>query len=132
MKDAIAEQPGLSIRKTADKAGLSEARVRQIINGYTSAGRGQYVEVFAPAETIANLMDAVKVPADEVAAAGREDAAELLRQRQDPETVSVDEQDERVIKMKRPAGMTVEEWKRKADELEEEIEWKLNRAAKER
>lgn len=47
-------------------------------------------------------------------------------------SVSADTEDERVIKMRRPEGMSVEDWKRKADELEEEIEWKLNRAARER
>jgi len=75
---AIDGTPGMSRRSVADAVGMSEARVRQIINGYASAGRGQTVEVVAPAATLAKLALAVGVDVDELRGVGRPDAAHEL------------------------------------------------------
>jgi hypothetical protein len=51
------------------------------------------------------------------------------------ETVApADEDDEDLfeLKMRRPAGMPLEEWKRRTEEYREEFEWKISRAARER
>lgn len=50
-------------------------------------------------------------------------------------TVSTDPQDDDDVfelKMRRPEGMSVEEWKRRTEEYREEFEWKIRRAAGER
>jgi transcriptional regulator with XRE-family HTH domain len=64
----------LSARKAAARVGLSEARWRQIMNGYQSVG-GQKVPVFGPPETIARMAAAVGVTSDQLRAVAREDAA---------------------------------------------------------
>lgn len=52
----------------------------------------------------------------------------------DPRNVGDDTDDEDLfeLKMRRPAGMSVEEWKRRTEEYREEFEWKISRAARER
>ena len=51
---AVLAYQGISQRKAAEAAGLSEARLRQIIKGYQSIG-GQRIPVVAPPETIAKI-----------------------------------------------------------------------------
>jgi transcriptional regulator with XRE-family HTH domain len=75
------KKSGLSIRALASRVDLSDARVRQYINGYTSAGRGQYVFVEAPADRLAAIAQALNVSPEELEKAGRADAAESLRAR---------------------------------------------------
>lgn len=77
---AIDASPSLSRRGVAEAIGMSEARVRQIINGYASAGRGQTVQVIAPAATLARLAAAVGVSAEALTAAGRPDAANEMQE----------------------------------------------------
>lgn len=68
-------RPRLSMRKAADRAGLSEGRWRQIENGYQTVTAGQQIAVRAPAETLAHLVHALGGNRDQLADVGREDAA---------------------------------------------------------
>jgi len=80
---AIDAAPGVSRRTVADVVGMSEARARQIINGYASAGRGQTVEVVAPAATLAKIALAVGLDEAELERAGRRDAADAMREQRE-------------------------------------------------
>lgn len=86
IKAAVERRPGMSIRKLADLVDLSEARVRQYINGYTSAGRGQYVTVEAPADRLAAISHVLHISPEELDLAGRSDAATLQRERESTST----------------------------------------------
>lgn len=79
--ERIKSDSNLSIRKVAKEIGLSEARIRQIINGYTSAGRQQYIEVFAPTDTLASIALAVGIDADDMELAGRRDVSDAITRR---------------------------------------------------
>ncbi|WP_019548420.1 helix-turn-helix domain-containing protein [Streptomyces sulphureus] len=76
LKDALLRS-GLSQRKAAERAGISETRWRQIVAGYQRVG-GQEVAVTAPAETIARMALVLDVGADDLRQARRDDAAEVL------------------------------------------------------
>lgn len=76
MKDA-----GLSARKAADGTGITDTRLRHIINGYQPVGRGQTIEVVAPAETLARIAHRLGITAEHLRDAGRPDAAELVTDR---------------------------------------------------
>lgn len=67
----------LSNRKAAKKAGMSEGRWRQIIQGYQTVS-GVHVPVSAPAETLARMAQVVGATPDQLVEAGRDDAAEAL------------------------------------------------------
>jgi uncharacterized cupin superfamily protein len=69
---------GISGRQAASDAGISDARWRQIVNGYMSAGAGQFVSVTGPDETIARMARVVGVTPDQLREAGRPEAADLL------------------------------------------------------
>lgn len=69
---------GISARTAATQAGMSDARWRQIVNGYASAGAGQTIEVVGPDETIARMARVVGVTPEQLRAAGRGTAADLL------------------------------------------------------
>lgn len=71
--------PKLSIRKAAERAGISEGRWRQIVKGYQGTGTGR-LPVVAPDETIARMALAVGVTDSQLDEAGRPEAAEVLRQ----------------------------------------------------
>ena len=71
---------GLSARKAAAAAGISDSRWRHIINGYQPVGQGQTIPVRAPADTLARMASVVGVTPKELAVAGRADAAEELHQ----------------------------------------------------
>lgn len=79
---------GLSQRALAEKVKLSEARVRQVINGYASIGAGRTTEVVAPAETVARLALAAGIVPDDMRSA-RSDAASLMEQWAENETNSL-------------------------------------------
>lgn len=68
----------LPARQLATQIGLSEGRLRGIVNGYASAGAGQHVAVVAPATTLARIAAALDITADQLTAAGRPDAAAEL------------------------------------------------------
>lgn len=68
----------LSARAAAQMAGMSDARWRQIINGYAAAGAGQVVEVTGPDDTIARMARVVDVTPEQLRKAGRPEAADLL------------------------------------------------------
>jgi transcriptional regulator with XRE-family HTH domain len=70
----------LSGREAAKRAGISEGRWRQIVNGYMVVTKGVYSPVVgAPADTIARMAQSVDVTPEQLEAAGRADAAEELR-----------------------------------------------------
>lgn len=69
---------GLSARKAAKDAGMSDARWRQIVNGYASAGAGQTVAVRAPDDTLARMARVVGVTPQQLTQVGRDSAAETL------------------------------------------------------
>lgn len=69
---------GLSARQAARRAGISEGRWRQISGGYQVIRPGVYVPVRGPADTLARMAAVAGVSADELRAAGREDAAQVL------------------------------------------------------
>jgi transcriptional regulator with XRE-family HTH domain len=71
----------LSGREAARRAGISEGRWRQIVNGYIVVAKGVYSPVVAaPAGTVARMAQTVDLSPEALAAAGRPDAAEELRQ----------------------------------------------------
>lgn len=76
--DEARRRAGLSARKAAEQAGISEGRWRQIVNGYQPAGRGQVVTVEGPDDTVARMAQAVGVSPAELRKAGRERAAVVL------------------------------------------------------
>lgn len=71
-------EPKLSGRAAASAAGISDGRWRQIVNGYLSAGQGNYIPVVAPPETLARMARVVGVTPEDLTRVGREDAAGVL------------------------------------------------------
>lgn len=72
------KRSGLSARKAATIAGISEGRWRQIVNGYQVPSAGTHIKVTAPADTLARMASTVGVTPDQLSAAGRSDAAAEL------------------------------------------------------
>lgn len=70
----------LSARKASARAGISEGRWRQIMNGYQTVSRGNHIPVIGPPETVAAMADAVDLTPEALAEVGRPDAAEILRE----------------------------------------------------
>lgn len=77
LKTALA-RAGMSARQAAKKAGITEARWRQIVNGYQTPARGLHVPVRGPASTVAAMARAVGLTPQQLRDAGRDDAAEAL------------------------------------------------------
>ena len=75
-----AERHRLSIREAARRAGLSYGRWRQITPGYQNVSPGSYAVVRAPARTLARMAGVVGVTPAQMEAAGRADAAEVMRE----------------------------------------------------
>ena len=75
--DALARS-GLSTREASRRAGISYGRWRQITSGYQNVSPGSWARVRAPALTLARMAAAVGLRPEDLAAAGREDAAEAL------------------------------------------------------
>jgi transcriptional regulator with XRE-family HTH domain len=71
--------PPLSRRQAAAKAGISPSQWGDVERGHKRAGSGVIVPVQATAETLARMARTVGVSAEELAVAGREDAAQQLR-----------------------------------------------------
>lgn len=77
--DALARRvPRMSQREAARRSELSETRWRQIIAGYQQLADGVRAPVVAPAETLARMAAAVGVSVEDLADAGRQDAAEAM------------------------------------------------------
>lgn len=77
--DAARRRARLTVRKAAQLSGLSEARWRQITNGYQVVS-GTKLAVRAPAETVARMALAMDLTPDQLAKVGRPDAAEALKE----------------------------------------------------
>lgn len=69
----------LTARRAATKAGMSEGRWRQIVNGYQSVGRGRSIPVIGVPVTLARMALAVDLTADDMAGVGRADVADIMR-----------------------------------------------------
>ncbi|WP_413808193.1 helix-turn-helix domain-containing protein [Streptomyces sp. OE57] len=77
--EAARKRARLSIREAARRAGLSDARWRQIKDGYQSVS-GEAIAVKGPPETLARMAQVVDVSAEELARVGRQDAAKALEE----------------------------------------------------
>lgn len=75
---------GWSMRRAAKEVGISDSRLRHIVRGYQPVGREQRIEVVAPAATLAEIALALKIAPDDMKAAGRDDAAEIMQTRLRP------------------------------------------------
>jgi len=69
----------MSRRQAAMKAGISASQWSDVERGHKKAGAGVVVPVRATADTLARMARTVGATADELSAAGREDAASQLR-----------------------------------------------------
>lgn len=78
MIEEAARATGRSIRSLAANAGISDTRWRQIVKGWQPGPEGTKLEVHAPALTLARMAFVAGVEPDNLAEAGRPDAAELL------------------------------------------------------
>lgn len=90
IEEALQSPPKKSLRKLAQEVGLSEGRVRQIVNGYQSQA-GQVLEIVGPAETVARLALGAGVESEALLSVGRADAAEIMKrwQKEFPERPDV-------------------------------------------
>lgn len=70
--------PPLSRRQAAAKAGISPSQWSDIERGHKRAGPGVVIPIQATADTLARMARTVGVSAEELAAAGRDDAAHQL------------------------------------------------------
>lgn len=77
--EKAATYSGQSARALAANAGMSDTRWRQVIRGWQQGPGGTQVEARASAVTLARMALAVGVKAQELAEAGREDAAQQLQ-----------------------------------------------------
>ncbi|MFE3033095.1 helix-turn-helix domain-containing protein [Streptomyces canus] len=84
IKEAL-RRARLSGREAARRAGLSETRWRQIVNGYQDVG-GVRIPVTAPDETLVRMAQVVSLDSDQLRQAGRQTAAELLDELAAPPT----------------------------------------------
>jgi transcriptional regulator with XRE-family HTH domain len=71
--------PPLSRRQAAARAGISPSQWSDVERGSKRAGPGIVIPVQATPETLAKMAAAIGVTAGELAAAGRDDAADRLR-----------------------------------------------------
>jgi len=74
-----AANPTMSRRQAAAKAGISPSQWSDVERGHKKAGSGVVVPVQATAQTLARMARAVGTSPDDLAAAGRDDAARYLR-----------------------------------------------------
>jgi transcriptional regulator with XRE-family HTH domain len=74
-----ATAPEMSRRQAAIKAGISASQWSDVERGHKKAGPGVIVPVKATPETLARMAQVAGVSADDLAAAGRADAADELR-----------------------------------------------------
>lgn len=92
----------LSIREAAKKAGVSEGRWRQVEKGYQAIGNGLHRASRARTRTLVQMAQVVRVTSDELRAAGRSDAADMLRELTEGEDAAkrLDELDRRINRLK--------------------------------
>jgi hypothetical protein len=72
-------RPKVSIREAARRAGISDSWWRQVVRGYQPLRGGGRAPMQGSAETVASMASVVGVTPEQLAAVGREDAAEELR-----------------------------------------------------
>ena len=74
-----AADPAMSRRQAAARAGISPSQWSDVERGHKQAGSGVTVPVQATPETLARMAHVVGVSAEELSAAGRDDAGRALR-----------------------------------------------------
>lgn len=74
---------GMSAREGARRAGISEGRWRQIAGGYQVVSPGVYAQVRGPAATLAKMAAVAGVTPEQLTAAGRDDAAQVMLRQQE-------------------------------------------------
>lgn len=77
---ALIGPPKRSRRDLAKNVGLSEGRVRQIVNGYRTEA-GTILEIQAPADTLVRIATELDIGPSDMRNAGRDDVADLLEER---------------------------------------------------
>lgn len=83
ISSALRASPGrTSAAAAAAQAGIGVTRWRDIISGSRRDGSGERVPVTAPARTLARICEALGITPEELAAAGRPDAAGAMREEQ--------------------------------------------------
>lgn len=75
-----ASDSGLSVRRLAANAGISDTRWRHIVKGWQPAPGSVRAEVKAPAETLARMAAALGLNPEDLQGVGRDDAAKALRE----------------------------------------------------
>lgn len=75
------KRQGKSMRELADAIEMSEARVRNIINGYQAVGQKQRIKVIGPEDTLAKMAAALDITPEQLEEADRHDAAHALKRR---------------------------------------------------
>jgi transcriptional regulator with XRE-family HTH domain len=73
------KRDGRSARKIAEEIGLSDSRLRHIVNGYQPVGQGGRIGIKGPASTIARAAIVLGITPAELETADRDDAADELR-----------------------------------------------------
>lgn len=68
----------MSQRELARRVGMSEGRIRQIINGYQSTG-SMVVPIVGPADTVARMAVAAGLSPAQLREVGRDDVADAMR-----------------------------------------------------
>lgn len=129
---AAAKRANISARLAATRAGMSDARWRQIVNGYQSVGAGQTALVIGPADTLARMAQAVGLTADELRAADRADAADALDELYSETVGPSTDSAESDLRYRKPEGMSDEQWRSVRQRTEAYLQGLLDQAAGER
>jgi hypothetical protein len=74
-----AKSAGITVKKAAERAGISDTRWRQIVAGYQTPTRGQHIPVEGRPDTVARMAYAVGLLPEQLEGVGRTDAATILR-----------------------------------------------------
>lgn len=74
------KQRGWSGRRLARRLGISQTRLSAIVNGYESTGTGTIGTVSARADILARIAIVLRITPAELAAVGREDAAQRVEE----------------------------------------------------
>ncbi|MGC4886770.1 hypothetical protein [Micromonospora sp. DT227] len=90
------ERRNLTARAAANQVGMSEGRVRQLINGYQALGSQQFRVVKGKAIRVAQLAKLAGVTPEQLTDVGREDAAEVLRDLMSEDAATQVQQDQPV------------------------------------
>lgn len=111
---------------------MSDTRWRHIVNGYQPVGRGEAIQVVAPAATLARMARVVGVTAEELRGVGRDDAAEEMTETDGTLVRPTDDDALPAFRYQRPAGLTDQQWDDLRRQHADYWDWLVERAARER